>query len=167
MTQAVFQNEISQLTPQMGISNERRQEVADALGDVLADAFRLFVNTQGLHWNVEGPMFYSVHKLTEDQYSDIGESLDAIAERIRALGMPAPESLTEFAERSNIDDLPKDVVLQKRIERLIGDYEESTVRLMRAVRIAEKFNDFKTADLLTERIGVYEENAWMLRATTA
>lgn len=167
MTQAVFQNEISQLTPQLGICNERRQEVADALGDVLADAFRLFVNTQGLHWNAEGPMFYSVHKLTEDQYSDIGDSLDTIAERIRALGMPAPESLTEFAKKSSLDDLPKDVDLQKRIDRLIGDYEEASVRLMRATRIAEKFNDFKTADLLTERIGVYEKNSWMLRATVA
>lgn len=165
MTQTVLQNEISELTPNTGVNIEGRRKVAAAIGDVMSDAFRLYVNTQGLHWNVEGPMFYSLHKLTEDQYRSIAESLDTMAERIRALGLPAPESLAEFETRSTIDDLPRDADLQVRVERLVSDFEKAVVRLMRVAMLAEKNGDVKSADLLTERIGAYEEFAWMLRAS--
>lgn len=167
MTQAVLKNEITELSPQSPIDREQRTEVADAVGNILADAYRLFINTQGLHWNVEGPMFYSLHKLTEEQYEDHFEAIDVLAERIRALGMPAPQSLGEFAERSIIDDLPSDASLKERIERLVEDYERSVQRATQVASRAESAGDIKTADLLTERVGVYEENAWMLRATIA
>ncbi|HNP62822.1 MAG TPA: DNA starvation/stationary phase protection protein [Woeseiaceae bacterium] len=165
MTQAVLKNEISDLTPNTGTNIEGRRQVAAALGDVLADAFRLYINAQGLHWNVEGPMFYSLHKLTEQQYQSIAASLDDIAERIRALGLPAPESLKEFEDRSAIDDLPGDVELKKRVQQMVSDYEKAVLRLARVTALAERNDDVKTADLLTERIGAYEEFAWMLRAT--
>tara|TARA_R110002096_G_scaffold6133_4_gene27972 strand:- start:1332 stop:1838 length:507 start_codon:yes stop_codon:yes gene_type:complete len=165
MTQTVLQNEISELTPNTGVNIEGRRKVAAAIGDVMSDAFRLYVNTQGLHWNVEGPMFYSLHKLTEEQYRSIAESLDTMAERMRALGLPAPESLAEFETRSTIDDLPRDADLKVRVERLVSDYEKAVVRLMRVAMLAEKNGDVKSADLLTERIGAYEEFAWMLRAS--
>ena len=90
MTQAVLKNEITELAPESAMSADQRREVADMVANVLADEYRLFINTQGLHWNVEGPMFYSIHKLTEDQYRELFESIDALAERIRALGLPAP-----------------------------------------------------------------------------
>lgn len=167
MTHAVLKNEISDLKPQNGVTAENRKETAEALSNVQADAFRLSINLQGLHWNVEGPMFYSLHKLTEEQYEEIAASIDEIAERIRALGLPAPESLRELQDRSVIDDLPSGSDLKTRIERLVSDYETATARLTAAAQMAEKHGDVKTADLMTEQIGTYQENAWMLRATTA
>ena len=165
MTQAVLRNEISDLTPDTGTNIEGRRQVATALGDVMSDAFRLYINAQGLHWNVEGPMFYSLHKLTEEQYQSIAASLDDMAERIRALGLPAPESLKEFEERSEIGDLPGTAELKTRVQQMVTDYEKAVLRLARVTALAERNDDVKTADLLTERIGAYEEFAWMLRAT--
>ena len=167
MTHAVLENEITDLKPRRGMTSESRQETAETLGNVQADAFRLAVNLQGLHWNVEGPMFYSVHKLTENQYREISESIDEIAERVRALGLPAPETLREYQQRSIISDLPSNTDLKTRVERIVSDYENATERLSEAVKLAENNGDVKTADLLTEQIGAYQENAWMLRATVA
>lgn len=167
MTQTVLKNEISDLTPTTGLKLKNRKDVANALGGILSDTFRLYINAQGLHWNVEGPMFFSLHKLTEEQYRSLGASLDTLAERIRALGMPAPESLEEYAESSSIDDLPRDADLKTRVERFIFDYEQAVVRLTRVAELAERNGDAKTADLLTDRIGTYEKFAWMLRATIA
>lgn len=167
MTQAVLKNEISDLSPDSAMSSGQRREVAEAVANVLADAYRIFINIQGLHWNVEGPMFYSLHKLTESQYREIFENIDALAERIRALGLPAPQSLQEFANRSIIQDLPDNADLRERIDRLVSDYERAVRRLTLVVRLAETNDDIKTADLLTGLVGEYEENAWMLRATIA
>jgi starvation-inducible DNA-binding protein len=146
---------------------DQRKEIADGVSNILADAYRLLINSQGLHWNVEGPMFYSLHKLTEDHYRELFDSIDDLAERIRALGLPAPQSISEFSERSVLADLPDNTGLEKRIGRLVEDYENAARRAAQVVELAEKSKDAKTADLLTERIGVYEENAWMLRATNA
>ena len=167
MTQAVLKNEITELSPDSPMDADQRREVADMVANVLADEYRIFVNTQGLHWNVEGPLFYSLHKLTEAQYRELFESIDALAERIRALGLPAPQSFKDFAERSVLSDLPEDGELKTRIEQLITDYERAVRRTALVVKLAETNGDIKTADLLTERVGVYEENAWMLRATIA
>jgi starvation-inducible DNA-binding protein len=167
MTQAVLKNEITELSPDSPMSADQRREIADMIANVLADEYRLFVNTQGLHWNVEGPLFYSLHKLTEAQYREFFESIDTLAERIRALGLPAPQSFREFAERSILKDLPDDAELKVRIEQMITDYERAVRRATLVVKLAETNGDIKTADLLTERVGIYEENAWMLRATIA
>lgn len=167
MTQPVLKNEVTDLSPDVGIRREARRAVAEKLGDTLADAFRLFFNVQILHWNVEGPMFYSVHNLTEDQYAELGESVDDIAERIRALGMPALQTLSAFDERSVVDDLPRKGDLKDRIERLVSDYENAGQRLKETIRFAEEKGDIKTADLLTGQLGRYDEYAWMLRATIA
>jgi starvation-inducible DNA-binding protein len=167
MTQAVLKNKITELTPDMGIRADQRQAIARSLGDALADAFRLYFNTQALHWNVEGPTFYSLHKLTEEQYEALNASVDTLAERIRALGIPAPQSLRSLDDRSVVGDLPASADLKERIETLVRDYEVAGVRLKKIVREAEDIDDIKTADLLTEQLGRYEESAWMLRATIA
>lgn len=167
MNQEVLKNEITDLKPARGMTIESRRETADLIANVQADAFRIAINLQGLHWNVEGPMFYSLHKLTEEQYTEITESIDVIAERVRALGLPAPESLSEYDQRSVVDDLPKGADLKTRVERIVGDYEIATNRLANAVKLAEEHGDVKTADLLTDQIGTYQESAWMLRATIA
>lgn len=167
MTQTVLKNEITELHPRSLIDPEKRREVADALSNVMADAYRLYINTQGLHWNAEGPLFFSLHKLTESQYRELAESIDDLAERIRALGLPAPQSMREFADRSTLQDLPRDGDLKSRIERLVSDYERAVVRASQVIELSETSGDYKTSDLLTDRIGTYEQNAWMLRATIA
>ncbi|MBT8078608.1 MAG: DNA starvation/stationary phase protection protein [Gammaproteobacteria bacterium] len=167
MTRVVEDNTVTKLKPDVGLRLQQRREVADKLGDALADAFRLSFNLQGLHWNVEGPMFFSLHKLTEEQYEKIEASVDEIAERIRALGLPAPESLQALDERSIIDDLPRAADLRTRVERIVDDYENAGQRLKSIVALAESSGDIKTADLLTSQLGSYDEFAWMLRATIA
>ncbi len=167
MTQQVLKNEITELAPRSFMNAEQRQEMADAVANALSDAYRLYINTQGLHWNVEGPLFFSLHTLTEKQYRELAESVDELAERIRALGLPAPQSLEELTERSLVTDLPKDADLKARIDELVICYERAVRRLIMVVKLAERHGDIKTADLLTHRVGVYEENAWMLRATIA
>lgn len=165
MTQAALETKVTELSPDIGMRLEQRRVVAENLGDALADAFRLSFNLQVLHWNVEGPIFYSLHKLTETQYEEIEESVDVLAERIRALGLPAPESLRELDDRSVVDDLPKDAELKARVERTVSDYESAGQRLKQIVALAESNDDIRTADLLTNQLGKYEEFAWMLRAT--
>ena len=165
MTHAVLENKVTELSPETGMRLEQRRVVAEKLGNALADAFRLSFNLQGLHWNVEGPTFYSLHKLTENQYEEIEGSVDEIAERIRALGLPAPESLLQLDERSVVSDLPTDANLKERVERTVRDYESAGQRLKEIVALAERNDDIKTADLLTDQLGKYEEFAWMLRAT--
>ncbi|MEM6640285.1 MAG: DNA starvation/stationary phase protection protein [Pseudomonadota bacterium] len=167
MSHAVLKNKTTDLNPNFGVSDNKRRDVADALADVLSDSFRLYINAQGLHWNAEGPMFFSLHQLTEAQYEDLAKANDKLAERIRALGLPAPQSLEEFQRRSAIEDLPASEPLEGRILRLIDDYEAAAARALRTVSIADSAGDVMTADLLTARIGRYEENAWMLRATIA
>lgn len=167
MTQTVLKNEITELAPRTWMDADQRKEIAEGVANVLADAYRLLVNTQGLHWNVEGPMFYSLHKLTEDHYRELFDSTDVLAERIRALGLPAPQSIRELSERSVLADLPDNAELEGRIERLVEDYERAARRAAQLIELAESNKDVKTADMLTERIGIYEENAWMLRATIA
>ena len=167
MTAQVLQNEITELAPSHGLREEQRRTVAEALAGPLADAFRLSINLRALHWNVEGPLFYSVHKLTEEQYEAMTSTIDEFAERIRALGLRAPQTLREFQEQSDIDDLPDRKELKARIDRVVEDYERAVARMAVAAELAEKHSDIKTADLLTEKIGDFEENAWMLRATTA
>jgi starvation-inducible DNA-binding protein len=163
----VLKNEITELAPRTWMDADQRKEIAEGVANVLADAYRLLVNTQGLHWNVEGPMFYSLHKLTEDHYRELFDSTDVLAERIRALGLPAPQSIRELSERSVLADLPDNAELEGRIERLVEDYERAARRAAQLIELAESNKDVKTADMLTERIGIYEENAWMLRATIA
>jgi starvation-inducible DNA-binding protein len=167
VTQSVLKNEITELAPRTWMDEDQRKDVADGVANSLADAYRLLINTQGLHWNAEGPMFYSLHKLTEDQYRELFDSVDTLAERIRALGLPAPQSVREFSERSVLSDLPDNAELEGRIQRLVEDYEHAARRAAQVIELAERSKDVKTADILTERIGVYEENAWMLRATIA
>ena len=167
MSHDILKTRITDLTPNTGVNEHKRRDVANGLADVLADSFRLYINAQGVHWNVQGPMFYSLHKLSEDQYRDLAAAHDLIAERIRALGLPAPASLADIQKRSAIEDLPEGQALATRIERLIADYEMAAGRALRTVSMAESAGDVVTADLLTTRIGKYEENAWMLRATLA
>ena len=167
MTQPALKNQVTELRVSTGIEPEDRRSVAGRLMTALADSYRLMTNTQVLHWNVQGPLFYSVHNLTENQYEDLFKSVDVIAERIRSLGLPAPKSATVLTENATIGDIDGDASLKRQITDLIEGNERLAAFMREVVPVAEKAGDVKTADLLTDRIGVFEQNAWMLRATIA
>ncbi len=159
--------EVNELEANNGLRRQARSNVADALAMAVADTYTLLVRTQGLHWNVQGPLFYSILKMTEEQYQDMFTAIDALAERIRTLGFPAPATLGAMGSRAAVRDGDPEADVRSQVEALIAGNDTVAQRMRTAVEKAEAVDDVKTADLLTERIGVHEENAWMLRATIA
>jgi starvation-inducible DNA-binding protein len=143
------------------------EQLADVLSDALADSFTLYLKTLGVHWNIVGPAFYGIHKLTQDQYEDLDAAIDEIAERIRALGHVAPAAFGDFQQRSMLQSKTTLSDAKQMLETLIEDNETVARRMRDAVRIADEFDDVFTADMLTARIGRHERNSWMLRASVA
>jgi starvation-inducible DNA-binding protein len=150
-----------------GIKGNNRQELADTLGRALAETYVLYLKTQGFHWNVVGPMFYGLHKLTEAQYQDLAEAIDEIAERIRALGFPAPATFAQFLGLSAITEMTGAPTTEEGIQALVADHETVSRTFREAVSLADEDNDIVTADLLTQRTKVHEKAAWMLRSLLA
>ena len=148
----------------IGISNEDRAKIAEGLSRLLADSYTLYLKTHNFHWNVTGPMFNTLHLMFETLYTELALAVDLIAERIRALGYPAPGSYAEFAKLSSIKDAQGVPKAEDMIRELVAG-QEAVVRTARAVFPAvEKASDEPSADLLTQRMQVHEKNAWMLRS---
>jgi starvation-inducible DNA-binding protein len=150
-----------------GITPENRRKVAEALGIVLADTYMIFIKTQGVHWNVTGPAFVSVHELTEKHYDNMYAAIDGIAERIRALGEKAPASYTKYGELSAIKDEDEPKSAHDMLKMLAADHETAVANMRSAVEWCEEKNDYVTADMLIERMSWHEEAVWMLRALSA
>ena len=148
----------------IGINDKDRAKIAEGLSRFLADTYTLYLKTHNFHWNVTGPMFQTLHIMFMDQYNEQWLAVDLIAERIRALGFPAPGGYKAFAALSSIkeaDSVPK----AKDMIRQLIEGQETVVRTARAVfPIADKANDQPTLDLLTQRMQIHEKNAWMLRS---
>ena len=148
----------------IGINDKTREKIAEGLARLLADSYTLYIKTHGFHWNVTGPMFNALHLMFMDQYTELWHSLNLIAERIRALGHPAPGSYAQFASLSSIPEetgVPPATVM---IQQLIAG-QESVVRTARGLfPLVDKAGDEPTADLLTQRLQIHEKNAWMLRS---
>lgn len=150
-----------------GIADTARKEIAEGLSGLLADTFTLYLKTHGYHWNVTGPMFRSLHLMFEEEYTDLWTASDEIAERIRALGYPAPGSYTEFAGLTSVTDAEGAPEALAMVRSLV-DGHEAVIRTARGVvATAEAAGDVATADLVTARIEIHEKTAWMLRATAA
>lgn len=148
----------------IGISELDRKAVANGLSKLLADTYTLYLKTHNFHWNVEGPMFQTLHIMFMEQYTEMWNALDAVAERIRALGHYAPGTYSEFIKLTSIQE-PKGVPkANKMIEEAIQGHE-SVIRTARAIfEAAEKAKDQTTMDLLTQRLEIHEKTAWMLRS---
>jgi starvation-inducible DNA-binding protein len=148
----------------IGIEADTRAEIADGLSRLLADTYTLYLKTHYFHWNVTGPMFQTLHLMFETQYTELALAVDLIAERIRALGFPAPGSYSAYAKLSSI---PETTEVPKATEmiKLLVEGQESVCRTARSIfAIAEKASDEPTADLLTQRLQLHEKTAWMLRS---
>ncbi|MBW4440545.1 MAG: DNA starvation/stationary phase protection protein [Plectolyngbya sp. WJT66-NPBG17] len=148
----------------IGIEDTKRQEIAEGLSRLLADTYTLYLKTHNFHWNVTGPMFQTLHLMFETQYTELALAVDLIAERIRALGFPAPGTYSEYAKLSSIAETPGVPKAQEMIQLLV-EGQESVVRTARSLfPLVDSANDEPTADLLTQRMQVHEKTAWMLRS---
>jgi starvation-inducible DNA-binding protein len=158
---------MSDLTIDIGIDEADRQAIAEGLSRLLADTYTLYLKTHNYHWNVTGPMFQTLHLMFETQYNELALAVDAIAERIRSLGAPAPGSYREFGALSSVPEDDDRPVAEEMIRRLVAG-QETVARTARSVfPVVEDAHDEATADLLTQRLQVHEKTAWMLRSLLA
>ncbi|NBC95488.1 MAG: DNA starvation/stationary phase protection protein [Deinococcus-Thermus bacterium] len=148
----------------IGINETDRKQIADGLSRLLADTYTLYLKTHNFHWNVTGPMFNTLHTMFEQQYTELATAVDEIAERIRALGFPAPGSYADYARLAKVKEAEGVPAAEEMIRQLV-EGQETVVRTAREVfPAAEHANDEPTADLLTQRMQIHEKTAWMLRS---
>lgn len=148
----------------IGIAKDDRKRLAEELGKLLADSYTLYLKTHNFHWNVTGPMFQTLHLMFEQHYTELAMAVDLVAERIRALGRPAPGSYSAFSRLSSIADSEELPNALGMVRELVEGHE-ALIRTARAVvKLAEECTDQATADLGTQRLQVHEKTAWMLRS---
>jgi starvation-inducible DNA-binding protein len=149
----------------IGISDKDRGAIAGGLSRLLADTYTLYLTTHNFHWNVSGPMFNSLHAMFMAQYTELWNAVDPIAERIRSLGHVAPGSYAQFGELSSLKDAPATPPKAMDMVRILVEGHEAVARTARSIfPLADKAGDEPTADLLTQRLTVHEQTAWMLRS---
>ncbi len=148
----------------IGIEQPGRAKIAAGLARLLADTYTLYLQTHNFHWNVTGAMFQTLHLMFETQYNELALAVDLIAERIRALGFPAPGTYAEFAKLTSIQET-MEIPSAVNMIRLLTEGQEAVIRTARSIfPEAEKLQDAPTVDLLTQRMQVHEKTAWMLRS---
>lgn len=148
----------------IGIPEKDRKKIATGLSRLLADSYTLYLMTHNFHWNVKGPQFNSLHAMFMAQYTEQWAALDIIAERIRALGYPAPGTYKEFVKLASIPEVEGVPKADDMVRHLVAA-QEATARTARSLfPVVDAANDQPTADVLTQRIDVHEKTAWMLRS---
>lgn len=148
----------------IGIAPKERKAIADGLAKVLADTYTVYLKTHGFHWNVTGPMFQTLHLMFMQQYTEAWTAVDLVAERIRALGFPAPGSYAAFSKLASVkeeNDVPS---ATNMIKILVKDHERVAKTARAVLPVADKANDQPTIDLITQRLQWHEKTAWMLRS---
>ena len=149
----------------IGISDKDRAAIAQGLSHLLADTYTLYLTTHNFHWNVTGPMFNTLHTMFMAQYTELWNAVDPIAERIRSLGHVAPGSYAEFGKLATVPDAPAKPPKAMDMVRVLVEGHEAVARTARSLfPLADKASDEPTADLLTQRLTVHEQTAWMLRS---
>lgn len=148
----------------IGIAEKERKKIADGLSRLLADTYTLYLKTHNYHWNVEGPMFQTLHTMFELQYTELALAVDLIAERIRALGHYAPGSYAQYAKLSSIKEETGVPGAQEMIKDLVKGNEAVSKTARALFPVVDKSSDEPTADLLTQRMQIHEKTAWMLRS---
>ena len=149
----------------IGIGEKDRGAIAGGLAHLLADTYTLYLTTHNFHWNVTGPMFNTLHQMFMVQYTELWTAVDPIAERIRSLGHAAPGSYAQFGALASIKDAPASPPKALEMVRILVEGHEAVARTARGMfPLADKAGDEPTADLLTQRLTVHEQTAWMLRS---
>lgn len=147
-----------------GIPEADRRVIAEGLSRLLADSYTLYLKTHNFHWNVTGPMFQTLHGMFETEYTELATAVDEIAERIRALGRPAPGSYAAFSRLGSIEESEDVPRAEEMIRQLVAGHEAVAATARSVFPAAEAGSDEVTADLLTQRMQVHEKTAWMLRS---
>ena len=149
----------------IGINEKDRAAIAAGLSRLLADTYTLYLTTHNFHWNVTGPMFNTLHQMFMVQYTELWAAVDPIAERVRSLGHPAPGSYAQFGKLTSLADAPPKPPQAMEMVRILVQGHEAVARTARVLfPVADKASDEPTADLLTQRLTVHEQTAWMLRS---
>ena len=149
----------------IGISEIDRVAIGNGLSKLLADTYTLYLTTHNFHWNVTGPMFNTLHQMFMVQYTELWNAVDPIAERIRSLGLAAPGSYAQFGALASIKDAPTLPPKALEMVRILVEGHEAVARTARSIfPLAGNASDEPTSDLLTQRLTVHEQTAWMLRS---
>jgi len=149
----------------IGIGEKDRAAIAQGLSRLLADTYTLYLTTHNFHWNVTGPMFNTLHAMFMTQYTELWAAVDPVAERIRSLGHPAPGSYAQFSKLASVPDAPVTPPKALEMVRILVQGHEAVARTARSLfPVADEAGDEPTADLLTQRLTVHEQTAWMLRS---
>jgi len=151
----------------IGIADDQLEQVVHGLSRVLADSYSLYLKTHSYHWNVVGPMFHSLHAMFMDEYTEMALAVDEIAERIRALGAPAPGTYRQFAELSVVPEDTDVPDAHEMVRRLVAAHEATARTIRDTLPVAEGAPDQVSTDLLVRRLEVHEKTAWMLRSMLA
>lgn len=151
----------------IGINQQDREAIANNLKALLADSYSLYLQTHNFHWNVTGPMFPQLHAMFEEHYTELAIAVDDIAERIRALGVAAPGTYSDFAELGSIDEVKGVPSAEKMVEILVKSHQQVVKTCRSALSVAQQADDESSAALVSDRMRVHEKTAWMLRAMLA
>ena len=161
-------NKIKSHNPHIGISEEGVVKIVDNLNILLADTYTLYLNTHNFHWNVTGPMFNSLHTMFMDQYTELWNAIDVVAERIRSLGYYAPGSYTSFSKLTSLKEAPEDhISAEEMIKILIHGHNTIASSIRAFFPIVEEYADQSTADVITQRLDIHEKTSWMLNSVLA
>jgi len=157
---------MKRIKPDLGLKDSARKGVAGLLASVLADEYVLYTKTRNFHWNVTGSRFQDLHKFFESQYEAIDETIDEVAERIRALGESSPGSLAEFLSATRLKEAAgKHLPADEMLSALLADHEALAKNLRKDIdRCGDEFKDVGTQDFLTGLLEQHEKQAWMLRS---
>ena len=154
------------MEPKIGVSEEGRRAVADALSGMLADTYTLYLKTQNFHWNVTGPHFKHYHEMFGEQYEELADANDEIAERIRALGFHAPGSFKAFLALNGIDEAGDNMPdAGEMVRQLMADHEALSLRARKVLETAQGVGDEVTGDMMIARMTTHDKTSWMLRAS--
>ncbi|MFH5831406.1 Dps family protein [Halalkalibaculum sp. DA3122] len=148
----------------IGLSEEDRKAIAEGLSHLLADSYMVYLKTHNYHWNVTGELFHPLHEQFEQQYTELAEAIDEIAERIRALGHKSPGSFKEFNQLTSIKEDPEKPKALEMVRRLAIANEQVIRTAREALEAPKKADDEATIDLITQRLNVHSKAAWMLRS---
>ena len=157
--------EMKALPLSMSVNEDR--DVAQALSQLQADTFTLYLKTHNFHWNVIGPMFHMLHSMFEQQYNELWLATDAIAERIRSLGRNAPGSYREFSHLTYLQEPEAVPNAADMISELLRDHETCARTARWALSVARTAVDAPTEELVAHRLMAHQKAAWMLRSLLA
>jgi starvation-inducible DNA-binding protein len=148
-----------------GLDAGARESVAAGVSKLLADTYAVYLKTHGYHWNVRGPNFASLHALFMEQYTEMWNAIDDVAERIRALGALAPQGYRSFANLSGVQDGDPERSAEEMLAELVKDHESLIATARAALPAAQQAGDEVTVSLISDRLTAHEKHAWMLRAS--